>query len=699
MRYQSSSVRRLVWALPVVALTSAVAQTSPEWWARRGVLTAEAANDFAALNAGQLKHLAYMAWLELDSLPGGAGFEPAFTNAGNDYAAVNIGQLKEIARPFYDRLGSTNAYPWAEGPPGNDYALANIGQAKYLFSFDPYKDTDSDGLPDWWEQQIVNFNASDAIMTIEDVLPEDDFDGDGLTNAEEFSEGSDPRLLDTDGDLLIDGAEIHKYFSSAIKIDTDGDGVIDSFDLLGGSFRTYDQTLLIDFPMWTLHGVQPGHFYEFLWHWHTSSPWPDHPWVMAETAIPGNVSGAYYWDSWRVGPGRNRPSGFFVAGLGDDSDTDGLSDIYEIMVLETFPDLKDSDQNGTEDGEEDFDGDGLTNAQEYNSPLNPGHNPYRGSSNPWMPDTDGDGVCDGPIVPSPYALVAGPDAFPLDPSAWLDTDDDGKPDELHGVSNSTPPLIEDTDDDNDGMPDWWETQYGLDPKDDQGDNGPDGDPDGDQLNNLQEYEGGTNPKVSDIIRSVLPYQTGFEPSPLEAYTLGDLSMQEGWLATPGLATVQDETYESGSQAVRLNASRAKASRYFNDTCDAVEIILHIRLSGSAVFPPAVLPTETAYLISFDPDRGLMAFDGDGNDGGTWVVVPDSLLPDQWVELSIVLNYSRASSPLKTWGVSVVGHGFLMNLGFKNNTVGKLDGLHMECGPTDVNYLDNITIREAIDIPW
>jgi hypothetical protein len=135
MRYQSSSARRLVWALPVVALTSAVAQTSPEWWARRGVLTAEAANDFAALNAGQLKHLAYMAWLELDSLPGGAGFEPAFTNAGNDYAAVNIGQLKEIARPFYDRLGSTNAYPWAEGPPGNDYALANIGQAKHLFSF------------------------------------------------------------------------------------------------------------------------------------------------------------------------------------------------------------------------------------------------------------------------------------------------------------------------------------------------------------------------------------------------------------------------------------------------------------------------------------------------------------------------------------------------------------------------------------
>jgi hypothetical protein len=43
------------------------------------------------------------------------------------------------------------------------------------------------------------------------------------------------------------------------------------------------------------------------------------------------------------------------------------------------------------------------------------------------------------------------DDFPLDPAAWLDTDGDGMPDELHG--NSTTGLIEDEDDDNDGVPD------------------------------------------------------------------------------------------------------------------------------------------------------------------------------------------------------------------------------------------------------
>jgi len=43
------------------------------------------------------------------------------------------------------------------------------------------------------------------------------------------------------------------------------------------------------------------------------------------------------------------------------------------------------------------------------------------------------------------------DAFPLDAAAWLDTDGDGMPDELNG--NSTTGLVEDEDDDNDGVPD------------------------------------------------------------------------------------------------------------------------------------------------------------------------------------------------------------------------------------------------------
>jgi parallel beta-helix repeat protein len=89
----------------------------------------------------------------------------------------------------------------------------------------------------------------------------------------------------------------------------------------------------------------------------------------------------------------------------------------------------------------------------------------------WPPlDTDGDGTPDVD------------DAFPLDGSESMDTDGDG-------VGNNA-----DTDDDDDGMPDTWETDNELDPL-----NATDGslDPDGDGLTNLQEYQGNTDPKVSD----------------------------------------------------------------------------------------------------------------------------------------------------------------------------------------------------------
>jgi len=63
----------------------------------------------------------------------------------------------------------------------------------YLLT-DPY-DTDKDGMRDSYEIGfIVNEDENDAITSIADVLPDDDYDNDGFTNLEEYNEGnySDP---------------------------------------------------------------------------------------------------------------------------------------------------------------------------------------------------------------------------------------------------------------------------------------------------------------------------------------------------------------------------------------------------------------------------------------------------------------------------------------------------------------------------
>ena len=75
--------------------------------------------------------------------------------------------------------------------------------------------TSGDDIDDVWKQQIVDADPLDAITTIEDVLPEDDFDADGLSNLDEFNAGTSPLLVDSDGDGLPDAAEFFRFSDPA----------------------------------------------------------------------------------------------------------------------------------------------------------------------------------------------------------------------------------------------------------------------------------------------------------------------------------------------------------------------------------------------------------------------------------------------------------------------------------------------------
>lgn len=59
---------------------------------------------------------------------------------------------------------------------------------------DPLLSRDSDGdlLPDDWEEWCVSFDADDSVNSLADVSPSTDFDGDGVTDGEEFALGTSP---------------------------------------------------------------------------------------------------------------------------------------------------------------------------------------------------------------------------------------------------------------------------------------------------------------------------------------------------------------------------------------------------------------------------------------------------------------------------------------------------------------------------
>ena len=51
-------------------------------------------------------------------------------------------------------------------------------------------DSDNDGIPDAWEQALIDADRSGRLRTLADVKPGDDLDGDGLTNLQEYLLGT-----------------------------------------------------------------------------------------------------------------------------------------------------------------------------------------------------------------------------------------------------------------------------------------------------------------------------------------------------------------------------------------------------------------------------------------------------------------------------------------------------------------------------
>jgi hypothetical protein len=164
-------------------------------------------------------------------------------------------------------------------------------------------------------------------------------------------------------------------------------------------------------------------------------------------------------------------------------------------------------------------------------------------------DSDGDGVPDNQ------------DAFPSNPAETTDTDGDG-------IGNNADP-----DDDNDQMPDEWETQHGLDPlKDDASD-----DSDGDGLSNLDEYLAKTDPAVP---------QSNLKP---DAPTLAGPVNQQAVELTPVLQTNQFFDPNSGDFH---SATQWQVYRESDNTC-VFDITSEYSLTRLEV-PKLILRAQSAY---------------------------------------------------------------------------------------------------------
>src|SRR3954453_283022 len=79
-------------------------------------------------------------------------------------------------------------------------------------------DANHDGIPDKWEKAHH--------LSVKSNQANKDTDRDGLSNRQEFKDGTDPRKADSDRDGLKDGAEVGRGTDPPRRA-TEGDGTVD----------------------------------------------------------------------------------------------------------------------------------------------------------------------------------------------------------------------------------------------------------------------------------------------------------------------------------------------------------------------------------------------------------------------------------------------------------------------------------------
>ena len=276
---------------------------------------------------------------------------------------------------IYDNALNANQVAFLSGNPGSPL---------------PPEDTDFDGLNDLWEDE--HFGDNSATVEVGDLTPQDgsgDPDGDGATNEQEETAGTDPNVADSDSDSLSDGDELNgsqnPWFggfpdlppgepTDPLDPDSDDDGISDGDELdaaVGSPFITDPNS--------------------------------------------NDSDGDLLLDAWEINNSLDPTDPTDDNGDFGDPDSDGLDNFGEQDEM-TNPQISDTDGDGLLDGDEfygdqnpwnegvntgapgeytspilaDSDGDGIGDGDEIDGGT--------GSSvitDPNNPDTDGDGVSDG----------------------------------------------------------------------------------------------------------------------------------------------------------------------------------------------------------------------------------------------------------------------------------------------------------------
>jgi len=193
------------------------------------------------------------------------------------------------------------------------------------------------------------------------------------------------------------------------------------------------------------------------------------------------------------------------------------------------------------------------------------------------------------------------------------------------------------------------------------------------------------------LQQSLPYNVSFDPETSSDFLEGALWGQGGWLTNSDEIQVNLAPSVGGETGVISAPGFGNSASLKVSSGGEQQVNLNVRLftSKESHFSADtdILPEEATSIISYDPTRGIVAFNGITN---SWIVIPSTLHNGsrRWYDVTIEQNYDT-----KRWAVFVDGDfgNKIDDLGFRDPSINQINEVVIENRSATTSYLGALEI--------